>query len=185
MILLILGWLVFVGVHLVIGLRSGRAKLENRFGRWGLRAFVATGALAGLVLMSFGYSMARFYPGYVPLAWGKEFGAVLMPVACVLLVAAYVPSNIKRWTAHPMLLAVALWATTHLMVRGDWASIVLFGGLGMYALLAMFLSWIRGVRPKTGPQAMWADGFSLVAGLGLYAALLIAHPVLFGVSVFQ
>ena len=185
MILLILGWLLFVGVHLVIGLRAGRTKLENRFGRLGLRAFVALGALAGLAMMAQGYAMARFYPGWMPLAFGRELGAVFMPVAFVLLVAAYLPSNIKRLTAHPMLWAVVLWAATHLMVRGDWASIVLFGGLGLYALIAMGLAWLRGVRPKPGPKPIWADAVALVLGLSAYGGLLIAHPILFGVSVFQ
>jgi uncharacterized membrane protein len=185
MILLILGWLLFVGVHLMIGLRSGRQKLENRLGRWGLRAVVGLGSLAGLAMMAQGYAMARFYPGWMPISWGRELGAVLMPVASVLLVAAYLPSNIKRLTAHPMLWAVVLWAVSHLMVRGDWASIVLFGGLGLYALIAMALAWVRGMRRRSGPQPVWADGAAVGGGLALYAGLLISHPVLFGVSVFQ
>ncbi len=185
MILLILGWLLFVAVHLLIAVRAGREKIENRWGRWGLRAFVATGALIGLAMMVQGYAAAPFYPGWMPLAWGRELSAVLMPVASVLLVAAYLPSNIKRLTAHPMLWAVVLWAGSHLLVRGDWASMVLFGGLGLYALVAMGLAWIRGVRRRTGPQPVWADGVAVAGGLVLYAGLLIAHPVLFGVAVFQ
>lgn len=185
MILLILGLIVFSAVHFAIGLRAGRAKLENRFGRLGLRAFVALGALLGLALMAQGYSMARFYPIWTPVAWGHELGAVLMPVASILLVAAYVPSNIKKITAHPMLIAVILWAITHLLVRGDWASLLLFGGLGLYSALAMGLAWMRGVRPATTQKSPWFDGLVVVIGLTLYGGLLIAHPHLFGVSVFQ
>lgn len=185
MILLIIGWLLFAGVHLIIGVRAGRSKIENRFGRLGLRLFVALGAFLGLWLMAMGYGSARFYPVWTPWVWGREVGAVLMPVASVLLVAAYLPSNIKRLTAHPMLWAVVLWATTHLLVRGDWASIILFGGLGLYSLMAMGLAWLRGVRPKTEAKGLWVDGLAVVMGLGLYAGLLIVHPLLFGVSVFQ
>jgi uncharacterized membrane protein len=185
LILLILGWLLFVGVHLMIGVRSGRQKLENRFGRWGLRVFVALGSIVGLAMMAQGYAVARFYPGWMPLSWGHELAAVLMPVASILLIAAYLPCNIKRLTAHPMLWAVVLWAVAHLIVRGDWASLVLFGGLGLYALVAMGLAWMRGQRPRTGPQQVWADGVAIGGGLAVYAGLLISHPILFGVSVFQ
>lgn len=185
MILLIIGLIVFSAVHFAIGLRSGRVKLENRLGRWGLKAFVAVGALVGLLLMAQGYSMARFYPAWPPIGFGRELGAVLMPVASILLVAAYLPSNVKKITAHPMLWAVVLWAITHLLVRGDWASVILFGGLGVFALLAMGLAWLRGVRPSTTQKNAWFDGLVVVLGLGLYGGLLAAHPYLFGVSVFQ
>ncbi len=185
MILLILGLTMFSAVHFAIGLRAGRAKLENRFGRWGLRAFVALGALLGLALMAQGYAMARFYPIWAPFAWGNEVSAVLMPVASILLVAAYLPSNIKRITAHPMLIAVTLWAIAHLLVRGDWASLLLFGGLGLYAVLAMGLAWMRGARPAVTQKSPWFDGLVVALGLALYGGLLIAHPYLFGVSVFQ
>ena len=185
MILLILGLIVFSAVHFAIGFRGGRVKLENRLGRWGLKAVVAVGALVGLGLMVQGYSMARFYPIWPPVSFGRELGAVLMPVASILLVAAYLPSNVKKITAHPMLWAVVLWAITHLLVRGDWASVILFGGLGLFAIVSMGLAWLRGVRPATTQKNAWLDGLVVVLGLGLYGGLLAVHPYLFGVSVFQ
>lgn len=185
MILLIIGLLVFSIVHIAIGLPGMRVKLHHRFGPWMVRLVVTTGSLVGLLIMIKGYSWAQFYPLWAPLAFGKELASVLMPVAMVLLVAAYVPNHLKRYTAHPMLWGVVLWAVSHLAVRGDLASLILFGGLGSYALIAMGLAFVRGVRPSEQSHAMIWDGVTVLLGLTVYGALLVFHPNLFGVSVFS
>ena len=49
-----------------------------------------------------------------------------------LLFAAYLPGRIRAAAKHPMLLAVKLWATAHLLANGTLADVLLFGG---------FLAW--------------------------------------------
>ncbi len=40
---------------------------------------------------------------------------------------------------HPMLWGTVVWAVAHLLVNGDLASVLLFGGLGLWALVQMAL----------------------------------------------
>ena len=183
MVWLILGMLLFVGVHLAGGVEAWRAAAVARFGEWPYKGVHAGISLLGLVLAGFGYGRAELDWVWTPLPFGHEAAAALMPVAVVLLVAAYLPGNIKRLTAHPMLWGVVLFAIAHLLVRGHWASIVLFGGLGIYALLGMALATVRGERPSTTPQPLWKDAIVIAVGLVVYVILLLLHPVLFGVAV--
>ena len=180
---LILGMVLFTGVHLAAGVRAWREPLVERFGVWPFKGGHALLSLLGLVLAVVGYRQASPEWVWAPLAFGHEAAAALMPVAVVLLVAAYLPSNIKRFTAHPMLWGVVLFAVSHLLVRGHWAAIILFGGLGLYSLLAMVLATVRGERPSEKVQPLWKDGVVVAVGLAVYVGLLLAHPVLFGVAV--
>jgi uncharacterized membrane protein len=50
---------------------------------------------------------------------------------------ATVGGGIFAVTRHPVLWAIALWAAGHILVRGDWAAIVMFGALGGLALIGM------------------------------------------------
>ena len=104
-----------------------------------------------------------------------------MPVAFVLVAGAYLPSNLKRYTRHPMLWGVTLWAALHLLANGDSASLLLFGGLGVYALCAMWSLNRRGVRKSDKTYPGRRDALVVVAGLVVYVAFVVLHPYLFGV----
>ena len=59
---------------------------------------------------------------------------VLMLPAFILLIAAYVPGQIKARLKHPFLVAIKTWALAHLIANGDLASIILFGSFLAYAV---------------------------------------------------
>ena len=59
---------------------------------------------------------------------------VLMLPVFVLLIAAYVPGEIKAKVKHPFLDAISTWALAHLIANGDLASIILFGSFLAYAV---------------------------------------------------
>lgn len=185
MILLILGLLIFVSVHIFTAVPDWREPAVARLGEWIYKGLLALVSLIGLALAAWGYSLAPYELIWESFRFGPELAAALMPVATVLVMAAYLPSNIKRYTAHPMLWGVVLWAIAHLMVRGHWAGLLLFGGLGLYALIGMVLASWRGVKPSNQVKPLWQDVIVVIAGLALYALLLVLHPVLFGVAVIQ
>ena len=185
MIWLVVGMILFMGVHLAGAVRAWRGAMVERIGEGPYKGLYAVLSLLGLVLAGFGYGRAETVWVWMPLSFGHAVAAALMPLATVLLVAAYLPGNIKRLTAHPMLWGVVLFAIVHLLVRGHWASIVLFGGLGVYALLAMAIASVRGERPATTVQPIWKDALTVVLGLSAYVVLLLVHPRLFGVGLLQ
>lgn len=105
--------------------------------------------------------------------------------------------GLVRLTRYPLLLALALWAGTHLLANGDLAHAILFGTFAGFALLGMRLidrrrqrqmgtAWDRldATRRQTLLLPMsWPEvAPRLVLGAGLYAGLLWLHPWLFGVN---
>ena len=180
---LVIGMLLFIGMHLAGSVGAWRAAMVERLGEGPYKGIYALFSLVGLVLAGFGYGRTETVWVWAPLPVGHELAAALMPVAVVLLVAAYMPTNIKRFTAHPMLWGIVLFGIAHLLVFGHWASIVLFGGLVIYSLLAMALATVRGDRPAAKVQPLWKDALTLGVGLAAFVILLLLHPVLFGVAV--
>jgi uncharacterized membrane protein len=105
--------------------------------------------------------------------------------------------GLVRWMRHPLLVALAIWAGAHMLANGNLAHVLLFGTFAAFALLGQRLVDRRRQR-LLGPdwQRQWqavraaprrpllADGMGLraAAGVGLYAALIVLHPLLFGVS---
>lgn len=97
------------------------------------------GVFAGLlvlsvVLMVLGYRAAPYVPVYDPPAWGVHVNNTLMYVAVLLFGLGSSKSPLRGKLRHPMLLGFALWATLHLLVNGDLASLVMFGTLLVWAL---------------------------------------------------
>jgi uncharacterized membrane protein len=107
--------------------------------------------------------------------------------------------GIVRLMRHPLLLALALWAAAHLVPNGDLAHVLLFGSFAGFALIGgrlvdrrkqreMGARWQElrdqvSARPMISRPVSWPQVLlRLGAGLVLYAALLLAHPWLFGVN---
>ena len=75
-----------------------------------------------------------------------------------------------------MLSGVVLWSAAHLLVNGDLPSVILFGGLGSWALLEMaVINRAEGPwqRPPRGSFA--SDGKVLLVAAVLYAAIVGIH----------
>jgi uncharacterized membrane protein len=140
MVYLVLGLVLFLGVHSVrIVADDWRSQTVARIGanRW--KAAYSAVSLFGFLLIICGFSQARLMPmqlwsppiGMRHLAW------LLTWLAFVLLVAAYVPGNaIKAWLHHPMVLAVKAWALAHLLANGNLAHVVLFGSFLVWAVFS-------------------------------------------------
>jgi uncharacterized membrane protein len=180
MTLLIIGLAGFIGIHSLPWFPTLRAALIARLGERAYRRRFALVALTSLGLMVLGKARAEFVPLYTPPAWGHQAALPLVLLAFLLLAASQLPSNIKRYTRHPMLWAVTLWSTAHLLANGDLAGVLLFGSLLGYSLAAMYSANIRGARLRTARYPATQDLRAAVAGGIVYIALLELHPYLFG-----
>ena len=181
--ILILGIGIFVGVHLIPTLVPLRQRIIFLWGERTYKKVYALMAFSGLILMIIGKSLADFHPLWQPPVWGRYAALVLMIPALIFLAAANMRSNVKRWTRHPMLWGVTLWAAGHLLANGDLASLVLFGGLGGYALVGMVSTTVRGATHQKIRYPWTRDAMVVALGLVAYVQLLLLHPYVFGAAV--
>ena len=179
---LALGLLLFIGAHAFPMMSIQRDRLVARIGLGPYKAVFSLVSLAGLGLIIYGKATAPFLPGYTHPAWGQYAALALMPLAFILIVAAYVPSTIKRWTFHPMTLGLLLWAVAHLLSTGDRTSAILFGSFAIYAAINLFSQVGRPQPPRVPPQPWTRDGIVVAVGLAMTVVVTGAHHLLFGVS---
>ena len=139
MIILILGLLVFLGVHSVRIVGEGwRAQTIRRIGAQPWKGVYSIASIVGFGLIVWGFGLARQQPVQLwsPPTGMRHLAALLTLIAFILLTAAYVPGNgIKARVHHPMVLAVKLWALAHLLANGNLAHVLLFGSFLVWAVL--------------------------------------------------
>ena len=185
MILLTIGVLLWAFAHLIKSILPGlRAALVGKLGENPYKGLVALDIVIAIVLMVFGWRSAAIDIWYVPpLAGSPYVTAALVLIAFVLMGAANAPTNIKRFLRHPMLTGVVVWAIAHLLANGDNRSVVLFGGLGVWAALEIVLVSRRDgewIKPEPVPVAK--DVTLIVVGSVLFALVAYFHEFLFGVA---
>jgi uncharacterized membrane protein len=134
MTLLIIGIIVFLGVHLLPTVADLRAQLVSSLGEAGYKIAFSLLSLASLALLIYGFATAPVVQLWSPPAWIRWVAIVLMLPAFIFLVAAYVPGRIRARLKHPFLVAVKTWALAHLLANGDLASMILFGSFLAYAV---------------------------------------------------
>jgi uncharacterized membrane protein len=177
------GLALFFGVHALPLLAGVRQRLIGVLGRWFYLGLFSLGSLTGLSLMVQGYQQIEPQSLWPAVGFGRPLVVALMPLAPILIVAAYLPTFIKRKVRHPMLIGVALWAAVHLLANGDLASTLLFAPFLIYALLDMLLTKPRkALIPVREPQLFY-DILAVIFGLIAYGVLLLSHGRLFGVAV--
>ena len=109
----------------------------------------------------------------------------LVLIAFVLMGAANAPTNLKRRLRHPMLTGVIVWAVAHLLANGDSRSVILFGGLGIWAAIAIFTINNRdGDWERPEPVATSKDIVLVVIGAALTVLVAFFHEYLSGVPLF-
>lgn len=185
---LILGLIIFLGVHSVrIVADDWRKQTRSRIGELPWKGLYSAASLIGLGLLIWGFGLAREQPVQMwnpPIAM-RHMALLLTLVSFVLLSAAYVPRNaIRSQVHHPMVLAVQSWSLAHLLANGNVAHVVLFGSFLLWSILS-FTSARRRDRATGASYAMGRMGPTVVTVLaGLCAWTLFAfwlHGLLIGV----
>jgi uncharacterized membrane protein len=188
--LFIVGLVVFLGIHSVAIVAPAwrDAQAARNPGAW--KGGYALVSIAGFALMIYGYGIARQAPVVVwsPPAGLRHLALLLMLPVFTLLLAAYLPGRIKTAAKHPMLLAVKLWATAHLLANGTLVDMILFASFLVWAVLDRIAVKKRAVAraaPGGSPSTL-NDAIALAGGLALYTVFLLwAHRWLIGVSPFR
>lgn len=177
MAILILGLLIFLGVHSVrIVAEPWRTQMRARLGEQQWKGVYSLISLAGFALLIWGYGLARQAPVvlWVPPVGTRHMAALLTLASFVFLAAAKVPNNgIKARVHHPMLIGVKIWALAHLLANGNLADVVLFGAFLVWAIMDF----------KAAKQRDRVTGAVYPAGTGKGTAIAVAAGVV-GWAVF-
>ncbi|MEP3049299.1 MAG: NnrU family protein [Roseibium sp.] len=138
MFLLVVGLILFFSMHSLQMLPAIRTGLREKLGENGYKGLYSIFSLLGFIMIIYGYGDARAAGSpiiYDPPMWLNHLTMLFMVPVFIFLVAAYVPCRIKNSLKHPMLVAIKLWAFSHLLANGDLASVLLFGSFLIWAVV--------------------------------------------------
>ncbi len=189
MLVLLLGLVIFLGTHAFTMARTSRSNAIASLGPRGFRIAYAALSLIGFAMIVYGFVQYRA-TGWIniwyPPVWTKHLALLLNLPIFVLLAATNSGGRIHAAVKHPMLLAIKIWATAHLISNGDLGSILLFGGFLAWAVMARI-----SLKRRAGVRMIAASGFTsrdwIAIGAGLVLWFVFArwlHPLLIGVAVW-
>jgi len=157
-------------------------------GRWKL-LYTAV-SLAGFALIVWGFGLARADPVVLwsPPRWTHHLAALLVLLAFILVVAAYVPgTRIKSMVGHPMVLGVKVWAAAHLLANGTLADVLLFGSFLVWAIVtyAAARRRDRAAGARYVAAGLGRDALAVAIGVAAFGAFAaFGHRWLIGVDPF-
>jgi len=183
MSLLLMGLILFFAIHLLPASVSLRQQAVDRLGEYGYKGVFALISLLGLALIVYGMGEREYIVIWQPPVWSQHLALLMMLPASILLVAAYIPTNVKRYTRHPMLWGVSIWAVVHLLANGDLGSMILFASFVIYSLFDMWSANRRGASKILESRPLFFDVGVVAAGTTVYALLYSLHPYIIGVPV--
>lgn len=188
-----------------------RPHLQRALGRRGFTLAYSALSLAVLGWLIAAAGRAPYVPLWTWAPWQYLVPLVVMLPVCLILSLAIARPNpfsfggarnetfdparpgIVRLNRHPLLLALALWGTAHVVPNGDLAHVILFGTFTGFALLGRRLidrrkrremgkDWDALAAKVKGAAPLPLPLLRLVTVLALYLLLIAAHPLLFGDS---
>jgi len=177
--LLIAGLALWIIAHFFKRLAPEMRKgMDAKMGAGPARGIMSLLILGSIALMVIGYRAAPTEFVYALPSWTRHLNNTLMSFAIIMMGMGSSKGRARTWLRHPMLWGVVLWAVAHLLVNGDVASIVLFGGMAIWALASMLLinaqdgAWDK---PEAGPAVgdiklliISAVVFAVIAGLHIW-----------------
>ena len=186
MLILILGIVIFLGVHTLTAFRETRTGLIERYGLQTYKGAYSVVAAIGFALIIYGFIRYRaegMIQIWTPPPWTHYLAPPLVWFAFVALAARRAPpGRIRGALRHPMLVAIKSWALAHLLVNGDLGGMILFGSFLAWAVFDRIALKKRGDggAPRIS-EFTRGDAIAAGAGTAVFALVLYLHPWLFGV----
>jgi uncharacterized membrane protein len=103
------------------------------------KGLVALAVVASVVMMVYGYRWSPQIDLWYPPAFLTHVNNLLMLLSVYLYAASGMKTRLTRVIRHPQLTAVKTWAVAHLLVNGDVAALILFGGLLAWAVVSVIV----------------------------------------------
>jgi uncharacterized membrane protein len=189
MILLILGLVLFLGLHSVrLIAPAWRAHLIEEHGPAMFKLIYSVLAIVAIVLVVYGYGLSRANPVFLfePPLWTRHLAILLTWLAFVLVAASHGPPNFFRARlGHPMYAGVKVWAFAHLLANGRLGDVLLFGGFLLWAVAGFAIRRRQDRAAGVAPAPATSRGTlgALIGGTVVWAVFAWwLHPLLIGVN---
>lgn len=174
-VLLVLGVALWIAAHFFKRMMPARRAAMGDRGK----GMVALAIVGGIVLMVLGFRAAPFVEIWSPPAFMVHINNLLMLVAIFMLSPASKKGVILNKMRHPMLIGFMAWATAHLLVNGDLAAILLFGGLLIWAKIQiLMINRAEPVWVPSAPGSIGKDVMFLVASVVIMAVIGYIHSLI-------
>ncbi len=186
--IMLLGLLVFLGMHVLTTIRTMRAELISKIGERPYKGLYSLVSAIGLIMIAYGFGAWRAEGStqlWYPPIWAKHLAIPLMLFASICIVSAYASTHLRVWLKHPMLVGVKTWALAHLLANGDLAGVVLFGSFLIWAVFDRIALKRRPPVPMPMPK-LQADIGTVIAGCIVFAVLgYLFHPYVINIRVLS
>lgn len=186
LIILTLGVALWWAAHLFKRVAPAqRAVLAQSMGEKA-KAIFALLIVASIVLMTLGYQRADIIWLWFSQPWFGHLNNLLVLIAFYTYGIGMARGVLSTKIRHPQLLGTAIWAFAHLLVNGDLAGLILFGGIGIWAVVAIAIinaqdgPWV----PKPAKGGWGRDGVAFVIAFAVYGIVAGIH-IWLGVNPFR
>jgi uncharacterized membrane protein len=180
---MIIGLILFLGIHLLPTVPRVRLAAVGRLGANRYKGLFALASAAGLVLIVVGYAHSDAHDRiFAPVPAAIGIAPYALTVSFILLAAANMRGHLRHILQHPMLIGILIWSFVHLLANGDRTGTVLFGAFFAYAVVDL-LSAIRRRAVKAFEPEVKFDLIAVAAGIVVALAVMTFHRLLFGKAV--
>ena len=180
--ILVVGLVLFLGIHLLPVLTGVRNTLYTRLGEKGYKGLFSLVSALGLVLIVVGYAHAPAEPRmFNPFPAAIRIAPLVMIVSFILLASANMRTHIRHTLKHPMLLGIGIWALVHLLANGETRATVLFGAFLAYVVIDL-ASVVQRKAVKSFTPVARQDVMAVVSGIILALLVMAFHRYLFGAA---
>lgn len=171
-VILILGVALWWAAHLFKRVMPERRAAMGPAGR----GPIAVAIVASIVLMVIGFRSADTIQIWYPPSFLVHINNLLMLIALFLMSPAAQKGKLLNGMRHPMLAGFKAWAFAHLLVNGDLASILMFGGLLAWGVVSVIVINRSEPNWQPGAEGSYAkDGMFLLVSVLLLVVIGYIH----------
>jgi len=186
MYLVISGILIFTFGHMFKRLvPSGRNFVDQKLGEKLSKKLMSLILFIGFFLVTIGYHQKEYdIYFYIAPTWLTAITHALMLVSVALLSVGHRifghASRLQKHIKHPMLTAAIVWCVAHLLINGTLMAFILFGSIGVWAAIQIYLLQKNKVKIERHQGSLIGDLILLGFVAFIYIIIVIVHLYLGG-----
>ena len=181
MYLIISGILIFTFGHMFKRLvPAGRNFVDQKLGEKLSKKLMNLILFIGFFLVTIGYYQKEFdIYFFIAPTWLTAITHALMLVSVALLSVGHRifghASRLQKHIKHPMLTAAVVWCVAHLLINGTLMAFILFGSIGLWAAIQIYLLQKNKVKIERHQGSLIGDLILLGFVAFIYIIIVMIH----------